>query len=171
MKKKLKIFSAAIVFLGISTLLPAQNKELLQLDDSGNYCLPSHEFKLGGISFNDTISKVRQILHKPMKIDVDKDLNLETWYFDHMQVEFYNQRVWSVWVNSDKYATPSGFQTGLSKKEIVGILGISPDSAKMVLSKNQLEIQILNCEFGNYMIFKFDSHEKLVELEFNNDIP
>lgn len=143
----------------------------LKVDEYGNYCLLNSEFRFGEICYQDSISKIIKILGEPLETNKNIDLNLETWRYKSLQIDFHNDLVWSVKALTKKYSTPSGFRIGMSKSEIIRTLGSDLNEEEFNISENKLEVQIVNCEIGNYMIFIFDSNDILIGLEFDNDIP
>ena len=145
--------------------------KILKIDEYGNYCLPNSEFKFGEICYQDSISKIKKHLGEPLETETYIDLNLETWKYEDLQIDFHNKLVWSVKAISDEYSTPSGFKLGLSKSDVIQKLGYNINDNRVIVSEDKLEFQIINCELGNYMIFKFDSNDKLIGLKFDNDIP
>ncbi len=167
----MRLKTVIFIIICLAVLSCSLKNKLLIIDENDNYCLPNSEFRVGEICYQDSISKIKEILGEPYEIDEYLDLNLKTWKYKDFVIEFHNNLVWSVKFLNEKYTTPSGLKLGLSKSEVIQKLGYNIKDNGVIVSEDNLEFQIINCELGNYMIFKFDSNDKLIGLEFDNDIP
>ncbi len=167
----MRLKTVIFIIICLAVVSCSSKNKILIIDENDNYCLPNSEFRVGEICYQDSISKIKEILGEPYETDEYLDLNLKTWKYKDFVIEFHNNLVWSVKFLNEKHTTPSGLKLGLSKSDVNKKLGYDFDKDQMIISKDKTEIQIINCEFGNYMIFSFDSKDKLIGLEFNNDIP
>ncbi len=151
----------------------SQESKLLTKTSDLTFCLDSSEFKIGLLNLELGKSDVFEIIGQPDSIRIDSGLFTYTamHYYEGLSVYYWGDgvldTVLGIFVSSDKYITPSGIHTGLSRDKAFEILGLEQNE---ILSLEH-KIEFSGCHNDDYVIeFVFDNSFILREIIMGIDI-
>lgn len=134
-------------------------------EQSNSFCVPDAEFVIGGISRQASRSQILAIKGEPTKNIVDDELMTETLEYPDMAIVIANNRVLCLATSSPGVGTPSGVSPGMSKSEVMKILGYTD------VDMQQSEFQFVNCVTEVYLVLRFNKENILTKLEMGIDLP
>ena len=156
-----------LFILSLTVNIYSQDKSLLTKTGDLTYCLDSTEFKLGDFYYGQSKQDINKILGKPDSIRIDEGLS-ESHYYEGIRFDFNNiGTVYRIAVSSDKYKTPSGIHTGLSRDEVFVILGLKKNEIPSIKYENQFR----NCRYEVYFVIDFDNLLIVRQIEIGIDLP
>ena len=159
-----------LVLLIIMTSFRAysQVSEIVTKSNNLTNCIDSSEFKIGGLYFEQEKSDVIKLIGQPDSIKIDSFwITTETHYYKGLSIYYLDDGLASISALSDKYTTPSGIHTGLSREKVFEILGLKPNE----ITSKQQEMSFFGCHDKMYFIqFLFDSSFILREFGIGVDI-
>ncbi len=147
-----------LIFLAIITGFRAYSQEskLLTQTSDLTFCIDSSEFKIGFLRIELGMSDVIEIIGQPDSIRIDSGLfnSMPIHYYKGLIIYYLNDGVFGILANSDKYITPNGIHTGLSRDKVFEILGLEQN--EILSSKHEIEFSA--CHNDDYVIrFIFDN--------------
>lgn len=158
---KTKYILLILILAGFQTY--TQESKLLTQTKDSTFCIDSSEFKLGPLHLGLLKSDVLKIIGKPDSIKIDSGLiNYQySHYYEGLRVHYWDSAFLWVETSSDKYITPSGIHTGLSRDQVFGILGLEPNE----ISTSDDEMEFSACQDDHHLIyFVFDDSFVLREI-------
>ncbi len=147
----------------------SQESKLLTKTNDLTFCLDSSEFKIGFLNLGLGMSDVIEIIGQADSIKVDNNewFTTATHYYAGLSIYYFNDGVLGIFVSSDKYITPSGIHTGLSRGKVFEILGLEQNETLSL----EYKIEFLGCHNDDYVIqFVFDNSFILREIIMAIDI-
>ncbi len=146
----------------------SQELKLLAKTNDSTFCIDSSEFKLGFLHLEAEKSDVIEIIGQADSIRIDSGLfiSMPIHYYKGLSIYYVDDGVLGILANSDKYITPSGIHTGLSRDKVFEILGL-----ELTILSSEYEIEFSGCHNDDYVIgFVFDNsfilREIIVAIDF-----
>lgn len=150
------------------------------LVDGGNFdCLPIADFGLRGVRLGEPEDAAKGKLGEPLRRsegggEDDGGWYLEvTYHYQYLEISIVRGAVDRIYTVSPRVSMDSGVRVGLSRAEIIGILGREPRNLQI----NEAGISIVTCpENGewireDYVFMKFDEAGILKSIEFLTNRP
>jgi hypothetical protein len=164
MTRKFELF---FILFSFTTMIYSQDKPLLTKTGDLIYCLDSTEFKISDFYYGQSKKEIIEILGQPDSTLIEEQL-YEDDYYKGIRIN-YNAigTVFRIVATSDKYSTPSGIHTGLSRNEVFKILGLKPNELPSIKFENQF----INCKYEVFFVLVFDNSLILRQMEIAIDLP
>ena len=141
-----------LIFLVIITGFQAYSQEskLLTKTSDLTFCIDSSELKIGLLRIGLKMSDVVEIIGQADSIKIDSSLFISNLihYYKGLIIYYLDDRVFGILANSDKYTTPGGIHTGLSRDKVFEILGLEQN--EILLSEHEIEFSA--CHNDDYVI-------------------
>ena len=166
--KKIQFLFLLLSVFSFATFSIGSSKSPTVLVDGGHFdCLPVSTFGLKGIRLWKPENTVLEAVGKPRSIthgggeDDGGMYDIETYHYDHLQIDIVRGRVDRIYTTSDKVAMPSGIRVGYTMDQVIQILGRKPRDWQ----GTQSEFNIVTCPVNGKWV-----QEDYVSLKFSNKV-
>ncbi len=137
-------------------------------------CLPSTEFKLGSMMLGYTVAELGKLVSPVVgEVITDGPLEIERFMYDGLRVDAFLGAIIEMEATTSQWEMPSGLKVGLTRGEVISILGRVPNGGGATSQKFDALVCLGNQDLSPewYFIINFGQDKRVETISFTSLSP